>query len=729
MVEGTKSKSHSVGKERMVLEEHLNWLLRTVPGFSYRCLLDEHWTMLVMTDRVQSITGYPAAEFIHNATRSFESIIHPDDSARVTKTVEAAVKNNEVYLLEYRLVARDGTLKRVLEKGGASRGRDGKVAWLDGYIVDQTEYQLLLNREQERKAVVEQQQNALVELATSHAVGEGLLEQACELATGLVSRASGVARASLWLLDETRTQLRLVDLYQQEDQSHQSGLVLSASDYPSYFEAMASGRLVDANNAQTDPRTCEFAEGYLKPLNIGSMLDAALRASGEVVGVLCMEHLGEPRQWRDVEKNFAGEVADQISLCLLNRARQQARAQQEELQEQLFRSQKLEAVGRLAGGIAHDFNNLLTIIGGFAEKLSETLPRGEETEDLQEIITATQRASDLTAQLLTFSRKENVKLVPMNITASVGMLQRMLDRLISDNIRLQVDVPEQELFIEADEGLVHQMLTNLVVNAQDAIAGQGQVQVSLKEETLHEERTVEGGALDPGSYVLISVRDSGAGIPIEILPNIFEPFFTTKAAGSGTGLGLSTVYGIVRRCGGALRVTSQLGEGTCFELYFPSLSLRLGTAPDSEPAAPHSTLRGAGRRILVAEDNSPVLELIARSLGQAGFKIIRAPGTSEALELLQKAASPGQPRPALILSDMAMPGGGGSRILTSRNQHFPQVPIAFISGYMTEQEARLVEDFPRLQKPFSAKDLLAFVETVLKQHESIHRETALSRAD
>jgi|GEM_PF-2798324 len=695
------------------LQEHLNWVVETMPGFSYRCLLDEHWTMLIMTSRVETVTGYPASDFIDNCARTFESVIHPEDSARVASAVGAAVENDEQYLLEYRIVAKDGSVRRVLEKGKASRGENGLVAWLDGYIVDRTEYQALLDREQLRKDETEAQARALVELAVSRAVGDGRVEPASQLATSLVSRASGVARVSVWLLNEQRTELGLVDLYQRSDGSHQSSLVLSATDYPAYFEAMSSGRLVDATNAQTDPRTSEFTEGYLKPLGIGAMLDAALRVSGEVVGVLCLEHVGDARTWGSFEKTFAGEVADQISLCLLNHARNEAQERQEKLQEQLFRSQKLEAVGRLAGGIAHDFNNLLTIIDGFAEQLSEALEGETHKEDLNEIRTATARATELTGQLLTFSRKENVKLGALNATSSVGVLKRMLDRLINDKVQLHMDLPEEELFICADEGLVHQLLTNLIVNAQDAIESDGDVWVSLKEEMVQEELPAEGATIPAGSYVVLRVRDSGSGIAPQVLPNIFEPFFTTKPAGSGTGLGLATVYGIVHRCHGALRVDSTVGEGTTFDIYFPSLPETELRSQSRRPSVLEE-VSGDGRRVLVAEDNAPVLELISRTLRRAGFEVVPAPSTSEALALIAQQSNAGALGFELILSDMAMPGGGGRRILEARNGEMAHVPIGFISGYMTDQEAILVEDYPRLQKPFSAKQLLPFVQTVFE---------------
>ncbi|MFO7567883.1 MAG: ATP-binding protein [Enhygromyxa sp.] len=410
----------------------------------------------------------------------------------------------------------------------------------------------------ERQLEHVRRQRCLVELATHPALVEGRLEELARLANERVAELADVERVGVWRLDSGAEQIELVDLFIRSSGIHQHELTLSASRCPVYFEALRAGRSIDAHDALTDPRTCEFADDYLRPLGIVAMLDAPIRVAGQVVGIFCLEQVGEPRRWRKHEVEFAGEVADQLSLALLNRARLEAQVEQEELRAQLYHSQKMDALGRLAGEVAHDFNNLLMAIGGNAELLAVSLRDPQLHRSATEIVEASVRAGELVTQLLRFARREPLELRTLELGEVVRSLEGMLRRLLGKRRRFEVQIIDQPLWVRASETLIQQVLTNLVVNARDAVGESGHIRVELD-------------VLDSG-HARLRVSDDGSGMSLETRAKAFEPFFTTKQAGHGTGLGLAMVYSIVRRCEGVVDIDSELGRGTTVTVLLPLVS-------------------------------------------------------------------------------------------------------------------------------------------------------------
>jgi signal transduction histidine kinase len=303
------------------------------------------------------------------------------------------------------------------------------------------------------------------------------------------------------------------------------------------------------------------------------VLDAAIRIGSEMVGTVCLEYVGAQHVWQGHEIEFAGEVADQLSLALHNRARSEAQAREQQLQEQLLHAQKMDALGRLAGGIAHDFNNLLMIIGGSAELLEMQLEDPTVRSSAQDIVAASRRASELTEQLLSFSRQQPLARYNLDLCAVVGKLERMLRRLLGRGVNLEVVLPEEPTIVCATEGLVQQVLTNLVVNARDAVSQDrnkpGHIEVTVEVIGFTHEITDLAEPVPPGRYASICVADDGVGMSPEVRARVFEPFFTTKPAGQGTGLGLSTVYSIARRCNGMVKIASEPGHGSSVYVLLP----------------------------------------------------------------------------------------------------------------------------------------------------------------
>jgi signal transduction histidine kinase/ActR/RegA family two-component response regulator len=348
-------------------------------------------------------------------------------------------------------------------------------------------------------------------------------------------------------------------------------------------------------------------------------------------------------------------------------------------EEDLRQSQKMDAIGRLAGGIAHDFNNLLTVINGHSALLRESpgdLTSGEARESLEDIQKAGTQAAALTRQLLAFSRKQVLQARVANLNQVVGELESMLGRLIGERIALTTELaPDLRNFV-ADPGQIQQVIVNLVVNARDAMPEGGQIVIGTRNADRPPGDAAGGGDVNRPCVVL-SVSDTGQGMSPQTRAQIFEPFFTTKREGKGTGLGLATVYGIVRQSGGWIDVDSEIGAGTTFSLYFPATTESLAAA--AAPAAPHPGAR-VHARVLVVEDQPEVRELAVSALRRAGHDVFEATDGDEALARFESRA----PTIALLLTDVVMPGMNG-RVLAERMRALhPDLLVLFMSGYADE---------------------------------------------
>jgi signal transduction histidine kinase/ActR/RegA family two-component response regulator len=377
------------------------------------------------------------------------------------------------------------------------------------------------------------------------------------------------------------------------------------------------------------------------------------------------------------------------------------------LEAQLHQAQKMEAVGRLAGGIAHDFNNLLTVIQGYAEMLAESLKGDvEKDESVGEIMKAAQRAAALTRQLLAFSRQQVLEMQVLDLGAVVAETEKMLHRLIGEDVVVTVVRHPDLDRVKADPGQVTQVLLNLAVNARDAMPEGGRLTIEVSNLLL--EAPLEGAPepIPPGKYVSISVADTGCGMDAETLGHIFEPFFTTKERGKGTGLGLATVYGIVRQSGGYVAVRSAPGAGTTLRTYWPQCDEPVKAVPGTSI---HS-LRGT-ETVLVVEDDPSVRSIAQVVLRKHGYTVLVAGNGHEALELLSRAPRPVQ----VLLADVVMPEMNGRDLASRISATHPSVKTVLMSGYAAEVLTRLeeagVDGF--LPKPFSERTLAAKIREVL----------------
>ncbi len=380
------------------------------------------------------------------------------------------------------------------------------------------------------------------------------------------------------------------------------------------------------------------------------------------------------------------------------------------LQAQFLQSQKMEAIGVLAGGIAHDFNNLLTVIRGYTELLLEDYsPTDSKRRDLEEIGKAAQRANSLTSQLLAFSRKQILQPELLNLSDSLIDMDKMIRRLIGEDIDLAIIAHSDLGLVHADPGQIQQIIMNLVINARDAMPMGGKLTIETANMDFDDPYVDRHPGTAKGAYVMLAISDNGLGMDSETQARIFEPFYTTKGKGKGTGLGLSTVYGIVKQSNGFIWVYSEPGKGSTFKIYFPR---REGESARSESEIhPESRFRGS-ETVLIAEDEAPVRALASRILRERGYKVLEAPNGMEALRIGSEYSGPIH----LVLTDAIMPGISGSTLVSRLEVLRPGIQALFVSGYTDNSIVHhgiLDSNVNFLQKPFTVEGLARKVWEVL----------------
>jgi signal transduction histidine kinase len=384
-------------------------------------------------------------------------------------------------------------------------------------------------------------------------------------------------------------------------------------------------------------------------------------------------------------------------------------SQRKLLEEQLQHAQKMEAVGRLAGGVAHDFNNMLTVISGYNRMLLDELSPSDPLRSyVEEALTAADRAAELTNQLLAFSRRQIMQPKVVNVNHVVKQSDKMLRRLIGEDIELVFLLKEDVGNIKVDPGHLEQAIINLAVNSRDAMPIGGRLTVETTNVYLDENYARSHVGVKPGDFVMIAVSDNGVGMDAATRQHIFEPFFTTKEKGKGTGLGLATVYGIVKQAGGDIWVYSEVGQGTTFKLYFPRVAEETAEAPTHEPAQPAQSLE----TVLVVEDEQAVRDLTVKMLQKLGYKILTAASGAEAIEISRMHAGP----IALLLTDVVMPSMSGRQLADALRPQRPDMKVLFLSGYTEDtivHHGVLDPNVQFLPKPFSREVLAKKMREVL----------------
>lgn len=706
-------------------------------------------------------------------------------------------------------------------------------------LIAETALQQSLERSQ-------RQQQAAAVVAVSPRVAAGEWEFLSREITELAARITGVARAAVWFFNEGQTQIRCVDLYEASSGRHGSGAVLPPSYFQSVFEALKDSMYLAADEPLTDSRTSSCVEGYLQPLGITALLEAAIRTSEQNLGVLSLEHVGKTHHWAEDEIAFVCQLADQIALtisiaerlkvsaqlrqsqaelhavymnapvimCLLdsdrrirriNRAGLEFMGRTEEeciglvggdllgclgalenprgcgygphcancvlrlhyldtlqtgqshyrfefkptllrgklevavillastaripvgqerlillclediterrrLEEQLRQSQKMEVVGQLVGGVAHDFNNILA---SFMMHLSLLQADPQLSPEIKEVIEELQkeakRGGNLTRQLLMVSRQQVMRTRPLDLNEVLVSIYKMLKRFIGEHIDFSLQLNQTPVWVEADVGMMEQVIMNLCINARDAMPRGGSLGLELKVVELQRQDIQTRTEARPGRYAQLLVTDTGFGIQPSILPQIFEPFFTTKEAGKGTGLGLTTVYGIVKQHQGWIEVDSQVGQGSHFRVYLPAIPnpIIASAPPPVEP------VKGGSETLLLVEDEDSLRHSVAAFLRHLGYTVLTSANGQEALQVWSQSG----PLIDLLLTDMVMPGEITGLDLAQRlRQEKNSLKVVISSGYSTELSRHgwsAEPHFAYLSKPYSGEVLAKLVRQCL----------------
>jgi two-component system, cell cycle sensor histidine kinase and response regulator CckA len=443
--------------------------------------------------------------------------------------------------------------------------------------------------------------------------------------------------------------------------------------------------------------------------------DRYLRVVGRVLAGETVNHVELVMVTRSgaavtVEGNISATKGDSAAVTLRGIYREVT--ERKRIEEQLRRAERMQAAGRLAGGVAHEVNNMMTGVLGFSEFLLNSLGNDDARRiEVQEIIKAGSRAADVTRQLLAFTRQQLLRPEVLELNQALSSCEKLLRRSLGEDHRLELQLAPDTGRIQADRGQLEQVLINLVLNARDAMTGPGRVTISTERVSLDQAYVQRHDEVDivPGDYVRLTVSDTGCGMTAEVQPRIFEPFFTTKAIGQGTGLGLSTVYGIVKQSGGFIWVYSEPGVGTAFKMYFPRLM-----ADETQAVTPAGSSRtsGGSETILVVEDEDMVRALACRALRERGYQVLEAHHGNEALEQVQQRRGPID----LVISDVVMPQLGGRELGQRLALLLPGLPVLYMSGYTGEdviQRGLLDPGVPFQQKPFTPESLARKVREML----------------
>lgn len=655
-------------------------------------LLDIEGRLLQANNSFCKLTGYSQEELIGK-------LLHDIKPAELAARINPNIKH-----LQQRG-------KETFESAYLTRNGSVLPVEISAQVIESNGKQLILSiaRDISERKRGELRERARLHILEEMATGSSLTELLQHIVSFVEQDCEG-ALCSVLLVDDSGTRLRhgaapsLPDYYNQVI----DGLRI-AEGIGSCGTAAHRRQRVVAEDIEVHP----FWKGFKPAREIGlrsCWSEPVISAEGDLLGTFAVYHR-EPHSPASLEIKLIEAAANLASIAI---GRCRSDEQRKHLEAQLHHVQRIEAVGQLAGGIAHDFNNLLTPIFIYADMIQRKLPDGDPlTKKTMGIISAANKARDLTKQLLSFGRKQLLTMKAVDLDEIIATFHDILRRTIRENITIDMQPAPKGVVIWADRGQVEQILLNLAVNAQDAITGNGKIVVETGHVVIDNEYARQHPGMQPGPYALLAFSDSGCGMNDETLSHIFEPFFTTKQIGHGTGLGLATVYGIVKQHEGYIAVNSRIDEGTVFRIYLP---LAKGPVEVSEAGAqletPKATTRGGGT-ILVVEDNEMVRTMTVELLESSGYRVIVAELPSVAKELAIQHGDVIE----LLVTDVIMPEMNGQELYETICGTIPGLKVLYMSGYTNElfvHGGALEENINFLQKPFTAERFLERVRQMLE---------------
>jgi PAS domain S-box-containing protein len=641
--------------ERRMIEQALR-----ISEERYRFLMEESQQPLIVLKDFTVVYGNPAAARLlgyESAARlqevDFDTLLPIQDRAQQRSVLEQRISGAEPERqYEARFVR-----------------RDGRVVWC------------------EVNATIGDFEGSVAVIASLHDVTERK-QAALELA-----RSNSVLRATL---ESTADGILVVDSNGVVSTFNEKFLELWNLEQLQSVDRLHLDLLAEVSNLLKDPAELLQRTSRIYEQPESNSFDLLEFQDGRVV-----ERFSQPQR-------VAGQCVGRVWSFRDITERRRAEETKQQLENQLRQAQKMEAIGTLAGGIAHDFNNIIYAIQGYAELVQESLPAGSQSwQDQQEVLVASKRAADLVRQILAFSRRSSAEAVPVNVGDTAREVLRLMRATLPATIEVTYERRCDNALVLADPTQIHQILMNLCTNAGHALGQQpGLLEVSLRTEVITPtgQKDGEGKA---GNYVVLSVRDNGCGMPQEVLDRIFDPFFTTKDVGVGTGLGLSTVHGIVTGMGGEIRVQSEAGVGTTFEVFFPQSAACI---VQSESAAQDNV--SGSERILLVEDEEPLARMCAEALRRLGYVVEPFVSSMQALRRFQESPTSFD----LVVTDQSMPQMTGSTMAAVMLALRPELPIILCTGYsesVTPESAREMGMFALLEKPLAMRDLALTIREAL----------------
>jgi two-component system cell cycle sensor histidine kinase/response regulator CckA len=614
----------------------------------YLIPLDDPEERILLNPRLKNLLGFPFAEWTD--PRFWSRQLHPEDHEYVLADIRKSFRNGNFFRSEYRLLTYDGQVAWVFDEGLVMREKAGKPCYMQGIMLDITDRKRMEN-----------------ELRRNEEKFRAIFER---IAVGIC----------LTDLDD-----RIVEA----NQEFQTMLGYGAEElHHKYFAEFVHPEDSSADlsfHKETPTGECDHYEMQKRFIRKdGGVIWSHLKVS------LVRARSGEPK--------FTIRIVEDIT-------------ERKRLESQFVQSQKMETVGRLAGGIAHDFNNLLTVIRGYNQLISTGLEEGNPLRaNIEEVLKATERAEELTNRLLAFSRRQVLEEKIIDLNVLLRGLEKMLRRVIGEDIELTMVFAEDLGRIKTDPGQIENMILNLTINAQDAMPTGGKLTIETTNVELDDAYAGSHLSVIPGPYIRLTVSDTGCGMPPEVVEKIFDPFFTTKEKGEGTGLGLSTVYGIVKQSRGNIWVHSKLGHGTTFEIYFPRVEGEL-VVPCGQDE--NSVFPRGKETVLLAEDDQTVRCLAATVLTAHGYIVWHVSNGEEALRCAREHP---WDKIHLLLTDVVMPQIGGKELFEKLRIERPNLKVLFTSGYIEKtitQHGLNGASMPLLQKPFSPKALVEKVRDIL----------------
>lgn len=577
----------------------------------------------------------------------------------------------------------------------------GEVLGAVASLRDVTEQKTLLREERERQEQVTRYNEVLAKLIKNKCFVSSDFPGFLDYLTEEISQLLQVTRVGVWILEKDALSIRCENLWNSELRSHSTGMVLLAKDFPSYFESVLSDRVLSFDDVYAEPNTREFTAEYFPINGITSMLDAPFHFSGEMAGVVCLEHTGPKRVWKVEEKAFIISIADLLSVVFDSSRRLL-------LEATLERSKKMDALGKLSGGIAHDYNNMLGVILGYADILENELRDQQKLAGYASAIRhAGERGARLTAKLLTFARKSAADEEVVNLNSFLLEQKHMLETTLTARISLSVNPAPGLWPVVLNTSDLENAILNLSINAMHAMPGTGCLTISTDNVVLSKSEA-EVLQVEAGDYVRLSFQDTGCGMEQSELELIFDPFYTTKGE-MGTGLGLAQVYGFAKQCGGGISVESTLGEGSQFSFFFPRISHVAAQVRSAEEKTPAIDV-GGNETILVVDDEPALLQLSEQLLTAKGYTVICAADGPGAIEVLENQ------HVDLLLTDAIMGEIDGYELSSIVQDRWPTVKIQIVTGYSENVDSgkadrKLVEN--RLTKPFDLPKYFARIRELL----------------